>query len=425
MELLRITIAGYLCRPDAPTESGTPWWWAQAYANLGHQVTLLTSKTQEGFFNKKDLSGARSDGRITVQFVEHRFEKSKLIVAPNNLPQALIMSIQIFFWNRAAIQLANFEQTDFVHHVTLSTIRIFTPFSALKKLVVWGPLGGAHYGKLRGLALSSLPYEAVRNLSILVKGFRYSLRNFIKPFGGVLLATNGPTLTFARKSGFRDTHLEPSDGLLSRNMDFSKIGPPKECLMLLWAGRVVQSKRPDLAVRAVAQARGDGANVKLTILGDGVFRRSTEELILALGLEDHVTFADAIPWRAMSGMIDKHHAIVFTSARDSSSPLILEAAGRGRPSIAIRTPTVESLFRDSFVSGPSSYYSDRTIVSQLAKEFKSLIQDSSSYSQRQEAAFKHAQTQVWEIKAARIIDLVAKSHGPRASYDSTESLEEY
>jgi glycosyltransferase involved in cell wall biosynthesis len=60
---------------------------------------------------------------------------------------------------------------------------------------------------------------------------------------------------------------------------------------VLFVGRLESIKRPDLAVRAMLHV---DRPVRLVIVGDGTYRKQTEELAASLGVSDRIDFAGAV-----------------------------------------------------------------------------------------------------------------------------------
>jgi glycosyltransferase involved in cell wall biosynthesis len=103
-------------------------------------------------------------------------------------------------------------------------------------------------------------------------------------------------------------------------------------VLFTYTGRLVPIKRPDLMLRAVAQARGGGAPVKVAVTGDGGLRRGLESLAHDLGLANAVSFLGYrrdLPW--IAGASD---AALLTSDNEGTPVALIEAAAAARPAVA-------------------------------------------------------------------------------------------
>ena len=113
-----------------------------------------------------------------------------------------------------------------------------------------------------------------------------------------------------------------------------RLSVPHE-LRLLWAGKLSRWKGLDLALGAMKGMRERGANVHLTVAGDGPLRSGFEASVKRAGLEDVVAFRGRVPWHEMAKEFTRADVFLFTSLRDSSGSVVLEAASYGLPCITL------------------------------------------------------------------------------------------
>jgi glycosyltransferase involved in cell wall biosynthesis len=107
---------------------------------------------------------------------------------------------------------------------------------------------------------------------------------------------------------------------------------PADEVAVTVTGRLVPIKRVDLALDAVARARGEGARLRLTVVGDGELRPALEEQARTLGLGDAVRFAGFRP--DMPGVVGKTDIALLTSDNEGTPVALIEAAAGGRPAVA-------------------------------------------------------------------------------------------
>ncbi len=119
----------------------------------------------------------------------------------------------------------------------------------------------------------------------------------------------------------------PADGSAFR----AEAGMQEGELLLTFVGRLVRIKRVDVLLRALAHARGEGAPVRLAIVGDGDSRPEHERLAADLGVADHVWFAgyraDMLPVAAASDIA------VLSSDNEGTPVSLIEAAAAGTPAV--------------------------------------------------------------------------------------------
>jgi glycosyltransferase involved in cell wall biosynthesis len=115
---------------------------------------------------------------------------------------------------------------------------------------------------------------------------------------------------------------------------------PGDALRLLSLGRYSAAKRHDVAVRAVRMLIDRGLDACLTVRGpeatarDADVRASLAGLVRELGLEQHVTLADAVRRDAIPALFADVDVLVNASESGSADKVVFEAALSGLPPCA-------------------------------------------------------------------------------------------
>lgn len=146
-----------------------------------------------------------------------------------------------------------------------------------------------------------------------------------------------------------------------------------ENLRFMCSGRTVDHKGIDLAIKAVARSH---PKVTLDIYGDGVERKSLEELVGKLGLADRVKFKG---WLAehndLISRFADYRGYIFPSLAEANGIVMQEAMMVGLPVVALRCGGPEKLADDS-----AAIYIEPTneavVVSGLSKAMNRLAKDS-------------------------------------------------
>ena len=82
---------------------------------------------------------------------------------------------------------------------------------------------------------------------------------------------------------------------------------------LCWAGRLIELKHPEFAVKAASRLKNSGRDFVMDIVGDGPLRPALEDMVKSEGLEGFVTFTGAVaPGKVLSYM-DRADVFLFTS----------------------------------------------------------------------------------------------------------------
>ena len=134
--------------------------------------------------------------------------------------------------------------------------------------------------------------------------------------------------------------VEPQDGAAFRRE--AGAGPPT--CSALFVGRLAPIKRVDVLLEAVAVARGEGAPLRLAIVGDGELRVQLEAQANALGVSELVTFCG---FRSdLPGIVAGADVAVLSSDNEGTPVALIEAAAAARPAVSTRVGGVSDIVRD-------------------------------------------------------------------------------
>ncbi|GAB4486954.1 MAG: hypothetical protein OHK006_15430 [Thermodesulfovibrionales bacterium] len=116
-------------------------------------------------------------------------------------------------------------------------------------------------------------------------------------------------------------------------------------LMLLFAGRLVRTKRVDVLLQAVKRSCDQGLDPVLVILGEGEEREPLERLAAGLGLQGRVVFRGNV--QNVREYLHAADIFVFPSEREGMPNALLEAMACGLPVIAARSGGVTDIVSDA------------------------------------------------------------------------------
>lgn len=138
----------------------------------------------------------------------------------------------------------------------------------------------------------------------------------------------------------------------------------KRPIRLLWVGGIWPRKGLKVLIDALHNSQFE--NYSLSIVGDGQDRKASERLVREYGIEEKVRFLGALSYDEVNSLYDNADVFVFTSLRDTSGNVVLEAMSHGLPVIAINHHGVGEIVTDEtgIRIDPVSYDS---VKSDLAK----------------------------------------------------------
>jgi len=113
--------------------------------------------------------------------------------------------------------------------------------------------------------------------------------------------------------------------------------------LLLSVGHLIERKRHDLALRAVAEIPG----CTLAIVGEGPEKDSLERLALSLGIADRVRLCGPQPHAALPGFYSAADLLILASSREGWANVLLEAMACGTPVVASNIPGNAEVVADS------------------------------------------------------------------------------
>lgn len=192
--------------------------------------------------------------------------------------------------------------------------------------------------------------------------------------------------------------IEPLDGV-----------PDKERFpTLLFVGRLVNTKRPDHAVRAHALLRRELPDTRLWMIGSGYMRKTLERMA-APG----VKFLGATSNQEKYRLMARAHLLLVPGVREGWGLVVIEANAMGTPAIGYNIPGL----RDSIRPGASGYLVEPRPEA-LAEAAHSLLRSNQRLRLLSRTALAHARAYSWNTTARVLLsycDALVSSAGKHHS----------
>jgi glycosyltransferase involved in cell wall biosynthesis len=106
-------------------------------------------------------------------------------------------------------------------------------------------------------------------------------------------------------------------------------------LRLLWVGTLTARKAPILAILALAKCQTAGLHAHLEFIGQGPELEKLKRIATKLDLLKQVTFTGFLPHAVVADKFRDANIFLFTSIRDTSGNVLLEAMAAGLPSVVL------------------------------------------------------------------------------------------
>ncbi|MDB4670071.1 glycosyltransferase family 4 protein [Akkermansiaceae bacterium] len=257
----------------------------------------------------------------------------KILIGPMGYYVLWQIGVRIKFGRLAA-------EMDLLHHVTFNGVQLPGLWFGIKTPVILGPLGGGMTCPeaflplfsggsrvkeiLRGYFLKALPF---------LPWWRASISS-----ADLVLAANPDTGEFLE--GFvedpvpllLETAISEEEIVMDRPL--FKSGPSDE-MRLLWLGNLIPRKAPILAVRALEKCLAQGSKIRLVMAGGGAEEQRLKNYVREHGLGEHVDFLGRVEKAKVAALFEQADAFLFTSVRDTSGNVVLEAMSRAIPVITL------------------------------------------------------------------------------------------
>lgn len=187
--------------------------------------------------------------------------------------------------------------------------------------------------------------------------------------------------------------------------DCKRLISQKEPRSILWAGRFLDWKHPDDAVRVAARLRDDWHSFKLRIAGSGALENQLRDMISELKLEDHVELLGSLKPEQVRREMERSSIFLFTSDRHEGWGAVLnEAMNSGCAVIASDAAGSTPFLVDDGVNG-LIYNSGNT--GELYDKLSWLLEQPSEQERLGMAAYE-TMTSTWnaDVAAERLHELI-------------------
>ena len=187
--------------------------------------------------------------------------------------------------------------------------------------------------------------------------------------------------------------------------DCKKLITQKESRSILWAGRFLDWKHPDDAVRVAALLRDECHSFKLRIAGSGALENQLRDMISELKLEDYVELLGSLKPEQVRREMERSSIFLFTSDRHEGWGAVLnEAMNSGCAVIASDAAGSTPYLVDDGVNG--LIYRSGSIDG-LYEKLATLLEQPSEQERLGMAAYE-TMTSTWnaDVAAERLYELI-------------------
>jgi glycosyltransferase involved in cell wall biosynthesis len=327
---LNILLSAYACEPDKGSEPGVGWNWAINLSKL-FNVYVITRTNNKGRIEEYLISHPNQ----YLHFFYH--DRSKiLMIIKKKVPLGIFIYYRL--WQRDILKIAKSivheYDIDIIHHITFNEFRTPGFLYKINRPFVWGPIGGGQSYNARTkeayFKKVDIVKEILRNsINFYYIKFSKNIIQAIRESAAILIAdqTTEKIMPKVRKYyRLLETAYNPDRNTIKST--YLK----QQNINLLWVGGIIPRKGLKVLIDALGES--DFNCYHLIIIGDGKDKSLIEKLVKKYGLDDKVTFKGNLSYAEVNDQYDSADLFIFTSLRDTSGNVVLEAMSHGLPVIA-------------------------------------------------------------------------------------------
>jgi glycosyltransferase involved in cell wall biosynthesis len=342
-----VIVSVYGSDPARGSEPGVGFHWLKLHLSLGRRVIALVHRDRRGGVERtrEAFAAEIAEGSLIIDEVP----LSRLQRVLNAVPGCYYLFYR--FYQREVLRHARRwlnESTDiaFAHHVTMNGFREPGLLWRLPVPFVWGPIGGAQNAAAvflsaqrgRARSLERLRTSLNRLMLACAPRARQARRR-----ARLIFAANGEARDWASAGG----SARVVELLETAVESISAADTSPERGLLLWVGNDEARKNPEFALLAFSLLARQRDDVRLMMVGMGAQRAGE----LRRFMREHAIPADRIDLRAalpreqLTGIYAQAGQFWFTSYRDTSGNVLLEAMSAGVPALAFAQHGAAAILR--------------------------------------------------------------------------------
>ncbi len=332
----RILILAAACNPYKGSDFKVGWGRVQETAKYFDTWVIC------GAWDREDISRYHEEHGehpflhfcfVEEQWFERLLKRRRPLFYTNFLPYHL--------WHRRAYKVAASLQEklrfDLTHQVTLIGYREPGYLWKLAAPFIWGPVGGTQNYPWRFLISAGFPGAVLEGCRSVVNWLQLRLsprvRRAARKAACFLAANSQVKRDFERVHGIKATVLLET-GLSEVTPAKALNLKPHRPLRLLWSGDFKHHKALHLLLWALSRLPRD-MPYELRILGKGPLKVRWQQLSRRLGVEDRCRWLGWLTLEEAMAHYEWANVLVFTSLRDTSGNVVLEALSYGVPVICL------------------------------------------------------------------------------------------
>ena len=327
----RVLLSAYACEPNKGSEPGVGWNWAQHLSKY-FEVYVITRKNNEQIINDYLVKQPNEH----LHFIFH--DCSRIACKMKKLPNGIFLYYKQ--WQKEIFpiveRIVKEEKIELVHHITFNEFRTPGKLYSLNVPFIWGPIGGGQFynSVFRQAYFRKIDIikERIRNIINLFNiKFSRDIKKAVDTASVILIADQSTEKIMPKTRNY--IRLLETAYNTDRNRVKRFTYKKGDTIKLLWVGGIWPRKGLKMLIDALGNC--EFRNFELCIIGDGSDIKLNKKLVNKYGLADKVNFLGSLPYNEVNKHYDDADLFIFTSLRDTSGNVVLEAMSHGLPIIAL------------------------------------------------------------------------------------------
>jgi glycosyltransferase involved in cell wall biosynthesis len=405
---VRVLLSAYACEPDKGSEPGVGWAWANGLADRVELHVLTRCSNRPAI--EAALQGGGPGGATF-----HYFDLGRVALWLKSKRLLPTFAYYVFWQLKAARRFKELaESMDVVHHLTFCNLLCPGAWRLQRAAFVIGPVGAPLVPQVLLPLFGRAKWAQMARGAVIrrfdkLPGLRSVLRG-----ASAIVPANSETAELLRSRGFETCPVILDTGSPEVPPPSAKL-PSDAPVRFVYAGRLERRKGIELSLRALAVARDSGASCRFLIVGSGPDEGRLRRLTDDLDLGDRVEFLGHRTRNETLGILASADVFLFTSLRDTSGGVNLEAMASGLPVVCLSHQGVRDITDDSCADriepGPIP-----GTVSRLSAAIVRQCEDSERRRRMGECARLRAETAFsWEDKFERMLGYYSNAIHSRKS----------
>lgn len=385
---VRAALVAYTCAPGRGSEEEVGWQWTQHTPSWAEAVVFTRASSWDGIPGPE----TRVEGRRAREVNGRTYVRIDVPLVPRLTGPHRLVRFHSLLWQTAvALHLLRFRRRyDLVHHVTFVAIWMPALAAFLGLPFVWGPLGTnlplpGWYRPRRAWSrartrLRTWVTRSSWRFNPLVRWGQLRARRLIL----VHEALRSCLHPRARPSAI----VHPAVGISDEWLAESPVPAARRERRVLFVGRYVESKLPELVLAVGAALVAADSKARLTMVGPGLARS------LRASLPPRVEIIDGLPQATVRTLMDSCRALLFPSF-EGSGFVVVEALARGLPVVCLEGTGPAAIVGDSNLVRPVRRSAAET-ADDLAATLRRLLDDEAYWDQASRSALDRARRFTWQ-----------------------------